>query len=228
MNGGVILVIVSVAAIIFWPLRSRTIRQADQAKENTLKSVARLMDQLIDQQIQIKLIVDETPDLALERGEGLIFVLPNATIYEPRAVRTWQSAYGGPSIRIAKGVSYHFGQSRGASESRDELRALDCGSLILTPRLLFIGLKRTVSAALQSFIEVDSYIDGVRIHLQKNKSQTYLYLKTMPKLNSMLMGRLYQRLWTAGLSKELSCRPYHSTLQPRRALLHCTLCLDAG
>ena len=42
----------------------------------------------------------------LKKTEKAIVVLPNITFKEPRSVRTSVGGYGGPTIRIAKGISF--------------------------------------------------------------------------------------------------------------------------
>ena len=53
----------------------------------------------------------------------------NITLQEPRAVRQTHAAYGGPTIRVAKGVSFRLGGASARSESHEEIRAIDRGSL---------------------------------------------------------------------------------------------------
>ncbi len=62
---------------------------------------------------------------------------------------------GGPTIRLARGLSFRLGasDSTGVSESEsfDELRQIDQGTLILTTkRLAFLGSLRTNSSSLET------------------------------------------------------------------------------
>ncbi len=166
------------AGYFIWILKQRQEASVKQEQEAALLQVAaRCIDEFIDRGVQVKLRFDEAPNLELEQGEELIFVLPNTSFFEPRAIRTWRSAYGGPTIRLAKGLSFHIGQSRGASESHEELRVIDRGALVLTNRrLLFIGSRRTVAVPLQSIIDIESYTDGLRVHRQrKQKPELFIF-----------------------------------------------------
>jgi hypothetical protein len=125
--------------------------------------------------IQIKLIAGEVPNIALRKGEHVLCAFPKTTLLEPRAVRTWHSTYGGPTIRVARGLSFRFGQSHGVSESHDELRAIDRGTLLLTnERIVFIGTQRTTSVALQKLIDIEAFGDGLVVHREdKQKIEGY-------------------------------------------------------
>lgn len=80
--------------------------------------------------------------IILKKKEEIQLALPNVSLLEPRAVRT--GAYGGPSFRVAKGVYFRVGGVR--SESHEELRNIDQGTLTLTnKRVVFSGTKRTIN-----------------------------------------------------------------------------------
>ena len=68
----------------------------------------------------------------LKKNENISIVMNNIHLQEPRAVRQTRAAYGGPTIRVAKGVSFRFGGASAKSESHEEIRVIDQGSLILT------------------------------------------------------------------------------------------------
>jgi hypothetical protein len=119
----------------------------------------------------------EVPNIALNEGEDVLCVFAGTTLLEPRAVRTWRSNYGGPSFRIAKGVSFRLGASSGVSESHEEMRAVDIGTLILTnERLSFVGSRRTIDVPLEKIIDVDNegYSDWLRLNRQgKQKTECF-------------------------------------------------------
>ena len=132
---------------------------------------------LIARGIPVKIICGELPSISLSTGEEIRCVIPGTTLSEARAVRTWRSVYGGPSIRIAKGLSFRYGQSAGVSESHDELRRLDMGTLVVTTlRLIFTGSQRTISIALPKIIEMRPYADALQVHRQdKEKAELFLF-----------------------------------------------------
>jgi DNA helicase HerA-like ATPase len=132
---------------------------------------------LIARGVPVKIICGASPSIRLSRSEDIRCVIPGTTLSEARAVRSWRSVYGGPSIRVAKGLSFRFGQSGGVSESHDELRPVDRGTLVVTTqRLVFLGSQRTTSTALPKIIEIKPYSDGLQVHRQdKQKAELFLF-----------------------------------------------------
>ena len=61
----------------------------------------------------------------LKKNEKLSIVMYNIILQEPRAVRQTHAAYGGPTIRVTKGVSFRLGGASARSESHEEIRNID-------------------------------------------------------------------------------------------------------
>jgi hypothetical protein len=102
--------------------------------------------------------------------------LPGVNLFEPRAVRRSRSYYGGPTIRLAKGLSFRLGAGVSQSESQDELRCIDQGTLVLTTkRLAFMGSLRTTNVSLNDIIGTKAYSDGIQVHRErKERAETYI------------------------------------------------------
>jgi hypothetical protein len=141
-----------------------------------------------DRGLPLEMICSDPPIVG--NHEEVIFCLPNITLMEPRAVRysqrQSQGAYGGSSIRIAKGFSIrtggYGGRSQSQSESVDETRVIDNGTLVLTTkRLVFLGSKRTSNVKLQDIITVEAtYQDAFEVHRErKDKVETYRFNEAM-------------------------------------------------
>jgi len=141
--------------------------QKRSEKHAALRAAANWMAGLVDQGVQLKLICAEIPGIILDRNEEVLGVFPKIVLREPRAVRAYRGSYTGQSIRVAKGVSFRIGGYRGSSESHDELRSIDQGTLVLTSqRLIFIGAKRTSSVPLEKIVDIEGYDEGLRLHRQ--------------------------------------------------------------
>jgi hypothetical protein len=167
------LIIVMVAAAAAFYFSYRLI-----VRQKRLAAIGWLQD-LLTKGIQIKFICGSTPNIALDHGEELLGAFPQTTLVEGRAVRTWRSQYGGPSFRIVKGLSYRFGGSRGTSESHEELRAVDCGTLALTNhRLIFMGLARTTSVDLEKIVSIEPLSDGFQLHREGKEKAQYFQLSS--------------------------------------------------
>jgi hypothetical protein len=166
-----IIIVVAAAAVAYFCNRLM-IRQKRSAAIASLQN-------LLTKGVQIKLIGGPTPNVAFDKGEDLLCVLPKTTLLEARAVRTWRGGSSGPSFRIARGISYRFGSSRGTSESHEELRAVDRGTLAFTnQRLIFLGLARTTSVDLEKIVSIEPLSDGVRLHREGKEKAQYFQLSS--------------------------------------------------
>jgi hypothetical protein len=131
------------------------------------------MTSLKEGEVAIKMICGSSPVL-LKRKEELHVVLPNMSLWEPRSVRQSTGGYGGPSFRIAKGVSWRLGAFKAQSESHEELRAIDQGIFTLTnKRLVFSGSKRTADINLAKIVSIEPYSDGIAVRTSGRQKTQY-------------------------------------------------------
>jgi preprotein translocase subunit YajC len=84
-----IIIVVAAAAVAYFCNRLM-IRQKRSAAIASLQN-------LLTKGVQIKLIGGPTPNVAFDKGEDLLCVLPKTTLLEARAVRTWRGGSSGPS-----------------------------------------------------------------------------------------------------------------------------------
>lgn len=126
----------------------------------------------------VNLSIIPNPPIILRKGEEACVVLSGITLREPRAVRQTRGGYAGPTIRVAKGVSFRMGSVSARSESHEELRNIDQGTLVLTTkRLIFIGSKRTTNIDLPKIISITAYKDGIASQ-RENKQKTEYFTGT--------------------------------------------------
>ena len=117
----------------------------------------------------------ETNAVLLKRGERAVAVIPGVTLKEPRSVRKTYGGGGGPSFRIAKGVYFRTGGFAARSESHEEIKVIDSGTLTLTNRrMVFTGGKRTVNFPLRKIVGMEPYRDGIAIN-RDGKQRTEYY-----------------------------------------------------
>jgi len=110
----------------------------------------------------------------LKRGERAVAVIPGVTLKEPRSVRTTYGGGGGPSFRIAKGVYFRTGGFAARSESHEEIKAIDSGTLTLTNRrVVFAGKKRTINFSLGKIVGMEPYRDGIAISRDGKQRREY-------------------------------------------------------
>lgn len=102
---------------------------------------------------------------------------------EPRAVRH----YGGTSLRVAKGVRIHMGQS----ESHQEMRQIDNGYLTLTnKRLIFSGEKRSSNIDLRKIMNVTIYLDGFKVNIENRQKPQFFATKDSEFWSALLTGTM--------------------------------------
>jgi hypothetical protein len=133
---------------------------------------------------------NDTSPVILKKNERLFIVMHNIILQEPRAVRQTHAAYGGPTIRVAKGVSFRLGGASARSESHEEIRSIDQGSLILTTkRLIFIGSKRTTNIDLRKIMAIEAYTDGIESQRENKQKTEYFKGTNKTSLNFSWNGR---------------------------------------
>jgi hypothetical protein len=171
---GVVIVVLSVCLLY----RGRNQKEAQNRQFRIQSAFSYFLD-FARRGIPIKIICGEIPNIVLNKGEDVLCVLPKTTLLEPRAVRTWRSKHGGPSFRIVKGVSFRLGASSGVSESHEEMRAIDTGTLMLTnERLSFVGSRRTINVPIEKIIDVDNegYSNWLRLNRQgRQKTECFQF-----------------------------------------------------
>lgn len=114
--------------------------------------------------------------IILKRAEEAVLVLPNITFKEPRAVRTSVGGYAGPTIRIAKGISFRLGGGTSRSVSHDEIKTIDKGTLTITnKRLIFTGSMKTLNYNLSKILSITDFKDGIGIQ-RDNKQKTEYFI----------------------------------------------------
>ena len=147
---------------------------------------------------KIKLQIASDSPIILKRGEELLLVLHNVSLLEPRTVRTGR--YGGPSIRVAKGIYFKVGSFQ--AESHEELRKIDQGILTLTnKRLVFTGTKRTVNIDIRKIISIEPYSDAIAIRRSGKQKTEYFAGIDGTKISISVENRVYEEQLTGLILK---------------------------
>lgn len=138
--------------------------------------LTRWLEDLASGRVGIKFTFGKSP-IILKEGEEAKFIIPGAVLQEPRAIRTSTGSYGGPTVRIARGLSWHVGSFRSSSQSHDEIKTVDTGTMVVTEkRLVFCGTKRTVQIDLRNILSLDPFSDGLVLHKEgREKAQYFLW-----------------------------------------------------
>src|SRR4051812_47826406 len=80
--------------------------------------------------------------------------------------REWRSGSSGVSFRVAKGVRYRVGQTRGHSVVvGTQMQVADSGTLaVSSQRIAFMGSRKTVEVPYSKLLNIDVFNDGLRVH----------------------------------------------------------------
>ena len=111
----------------------------------------------------------------LKAGEVAHVVVSGAALVEPKRLPgQWQGGSRGVSIRIAKGVSYRTGSSRGTYQQGAEiLTPVDEGRFVVTNRrCVFIGSRRTTEWSYSKLVGFSLEGEGVAFFNVSNRQKT--------------------------------------------------------
>lgn len=114
--------------------------------------------------------------IILQKSEVTHFVI-QAFLMEERVIsRGYQGSSQGVSVRIAKGLTYRVGQSRGKLVSEKGIVAVDEGDFIITnQRLIFSGSKKSFSYEYKRLLAWNMYSDGILINIDNGPSRTLVF-----------------------------------------------------
>ena len=130
----------------------------------------------------------EGSPIILKKKEKLYVTLANISLSEPRAVRT--GGYGGPTVRLAKGLSFRLGGFK--AESHEELRNIDQGTFTLTDkRIVFSGSKKTINVNLNKVISINPYSDGISITREGSSKTQYFLGLPKTEITIAVKDRIY-------------------------------------
>lgn len=105
------------------------------------------------------------------------------------AVREYQGAYSGVSFRLAKGVRYHTGGSRGRSVVvGQELKPEDAGQLTITSRrAVFSGAKKSLQFEYPKLLDLEVFTDGIKLAVSNRQAPS---LFTLPNTSGDVIAAL--------------------------------------
>lgn len=102
--------------------------------------------------------------LALQRGEVCHWLEPDSSYIEEKTERVRVSGSHGVSVRIAKGVTYRVGASRGYSYPVTYNAVADVGTLAITSkRLAFMGSRRSFSIAYPKLLTYNVFENAIQV-----------------------------------------------------------------
>jgi len=132
-------------------------------------------------------------NVVLNPNEQFVYTIPEVIFSEPRSIRETSGAYGGPSIRVVKGLTWRVGSFKAKSESHEELRNIDKGNLTITSkRLIFIGIVKNLIIDLKKIISIEPYEDGISLCKEGKDQPGYFTNIDKQKIAVSVQGRVYE------------------------------------
>jgi hypothetical protein len=133
--------------------------------------------------------MSDTSPVMLKRGENLIISLLGISLIEARSIR--KGSYGGPSIKIAKGLYFRVGGFQ--AQSQEELKVLDQGIITLTnKRVVYSGSKKTVDIPLTKITSLQPYSDAISIVREGKERTQHFKGINQTTLTISVNGRKYE------------------------------------
>ena len=139
--------------IIWWmkAVKIRTERLKQTLLEEAKSYTKKIFDAKALEPIQTRIIL---------KNDEIAFLECKSTLLETRSVRYFQS--GSVGFRLTKRI--YLGSRSGTSQSQEELKHIDTGTITLTnKRLVFDGFSNGRNIQLSKLIAVDIFIDAIKV-----------------------------------------------------------------
>jgi hypothetical protein len=169
---------------VFCPTCAEAVKIIDKSQHPSQAAKIIMTDRAInilrDGKVNLRFQGIDSP-VTPQKNEEIKFVLPNIALLESRSIRTYTAGYGGPTFRVAKGVSFRLGGASGTSTSHEELKTIDNGILTFTnQKIVFSGTFKSISIPLGKIITVEPYsslsFEGISIQRDNySKTQYFTY-----------------------------------------------------
>lgn len=139
---------------------------------------------------ELSVIPSEQLDIILKKNE-VAHIQGQVEYWEERMVRKHAGYYGGPSFRVAKGVSWRMGGFKGQSRSYPELRHVDTGNMVLTSqRLTFTGQFKSFAVPLNKIVSL-KVKDKTDLEIGREKREkSYHLICNAEYLKLLILGAL--------------------------------------
>jgi hypothetical protein len=147
--------------------------ERERAVEQAASEARRLHDAL--EAAALPFAETRVDGVVLKRGEVAHVIVDGAAFVEPkRDPGRWQGGSQGVSIRVAKGMSYRVGASRGTYQQGEERPTpTDTGKFVLTnQRCVFVGSKRTTEWAFSKLMGFSLEGEGLALFNVSNRQRT--------------------------------------------------------
>lgn len=127
--------------------------------------------------------------IMLKKGE-VAHLETSAALLKEVQIREFRGGSRGVSFRIAKGVSYRVGASRGQMHViGTELQTQDEGTLTITSkRAVFAGVRKTIEVSFAKLLGMNVYTDGVQFHVSNRQNPSLFRVESGPMVAAAVNG----------------------------------------
>jgi hypothetical protein len=131
--------------------------------QNALAKASILRD-LDEGKIQSRVKFDGHLPVLLGKTEELIWIFANSPLWELRTKTSYVGRSNGVSIRLARGLYYRVGSSRGERVQNASMEHVDTGAVFLSSKnLYFSGGTKTFKLPYSKMVSVKLFSDGLEI-----------------------------------------------------------------
>lgn len=114
--------------------------------------------------------------IMLSSGEFVIWEYTGVTMYQETITKEWVGQRSGWSYRVAKGIYYHTGRSRGIPIEHSSMEKQGIGSLILTNKnVIFYSQQIAVRVPYNKIIGITPYSDGIELQKQEARPKRQVF-----------------------------------------------------
>jgi hypothetical protein len=141
-----------------------------------------------------RLPVLASSQLMPKRGE-IVHIETSAALMKEVAVREWRGGSQGVSFRIAKGVRYRVGSTRGRVVTvGTQLQIADTGILAVTnQRAAFLGSRKTIDMPYAKLIGMHMYIDAISFSLSNRQNAPLIKVTVNTDVLAALLNAAVQQ-----------------------------------
>jgi hypothetical protein len=105
-----------------------------------------------------------------------------SVVYSKETVsRSYQAGYGGLSVRLARGMYYHFGGFKGQRIDASTLKEIDYGGMLLTTQNIYFGGDHTTfRIPYTNVVSFRPHSDGIGIFRDSAQAEVFTVLEANP------------------------------------------------
>lgn len=136
----------------------------------------------------------ECNSIVMQKNEVAHLIVSSAQFLEEKVKISYEGRSSGYSVRIAKGLTYRVGATKGRRIETPYTAVTDFGNLIITnKRIIFSGAKKNQVNLFKNIINIEPFSDGLKVSVSnRQKVGFYRYSEDMGDLVALLISKIVQ------------------------------------